>query len=158
MGDRASSELEAGLAKALAREGLPEPRKLVRLTGGATMESWWFEAVSQDGSTAAWKPGCPQRLPKKLLQGSGPPGASGPLGFRWESLLYIAYPIQSSLGLLNSKCPKRSDGRSCKVSLVFHDASHYRVTGILRRTLPQGTSSSKLSGAAAFVEIRPGRL
>ncbi len=36
--------LRAGLARALARIGLPPPEQLARLTGGATMESWRFEA------------------------------------------------------------------------------------------------------------------
>ncbi len=36
------SELAAGLARVLQRAGLPEPERLSRLTGGATMESWLF--------------------------------------------------------------------------------------------------------------------
>jgi aminoglycoside phosphotransferase (APT) family kinase protein len=36
--------LRTGLARALARVGLPPPEQLARLTGGATMESWRFEA------------------------------------------------------------------------------------------------------------------
>jgi aminoglycoside phosphotransferase (APT) family kinase protein len=39
-----AQNLAAGLAKALARAGISAPGKLVRLTGGATMESWRFEA------------------------------------------------------------------------------------------------------------------
>lgn len=39
-----SGELRAGLARALARVGLPPPGELTRLTGGATMESWRFES------------------------------------------------------------------------------------------------------------------
>ena len=39
-----SAELRAGLARALARTGLPPPEGLTRLTGGATMESWRFQA------------------------------------------------------------------------------------------------------------------
>ncbi len=37
------SALRTGLASALAREGLGRPEEPVRLTGGATMESWRFE-------------------------------------------------------------------------------------------------------------------
>ena len=37
-------ELRDGLTGVLARAGLPAPGELVRLTGGATMESWRFEA------------------------------------------------------------------------------------------------------------------
>ena len=36
--------LEAGLERALARAGLAYPERLERLTGGANMESWRFEA------------------------------------------------------------------------------------------------------------------
>lgn len=43
-----ASALRAGLAAALARAGLGEPRELVRLTGGATMESWRFSAGGSD--------------------------------------------------------------------------------------------------------------
>lgn len=43
--------LRAGLARALARAGLPPPRDLTRLTGGATMESWRFQ--SGDGATGS---------------------------------------------------------------------------------------------------------
>jgi aminoglycoside phosphotransferase (APT) family kinase protein len=39
-----SAELRAGLTRALARAGLPPPEGLTRLTGGATMESWRFQA------------------------------------------------------------------------------------------------------------------
>ena len=39
--------LLAGLTKAMAREGFGEPSALARLTGGATMESWRFEAGGQ---------------------------------------------------------------------------------------------------------------
>lgn len=39
-----SAELRAGLTRALARTGLPPPEGLTRLTGGATMESWRFQA------------------------------------------------------------------------------------------------------------------
>jgi aminoglycoside phosphotransferase (APT) family kinase protein len=39
-----SAELRDGLALALARAGLPPPEALTRLTGGATMESWRFQA------------------------------------------------------------------------------------------------------------------
>jgi aminoglycoside phosphotransferase (APT) family kinase protein len=39
-----AQELAAGLAKALARAGIGAPGELIRLTGGATMESWRFEA------------------------------------------------------------------------------------------------------------------
>ncbi len=38
------AELAIGLEKALARVGLGAPEGLMRLTGGATMESWQFEA------------------------------------------------------------------------------------------------------------------
>lgn len=37
-------KLATGLARALARAGLPAPKALERLTGGATMESWRFTA------------------------------------------------------------------------------------------------------------------
>lgn len=37
-------KLHDGLASALARAGIGSPEELVRLTGGATMESWRFEA------------------------------------------------------------------------------------------------------------------
>lgn len=37
-------DLVEGLGRALARVGLPAPEGLTRLTGGATMESWRFEA------------------------------------------------------------------------------------------------------------------
>ena len=40
--------LQAGLATACARAGLGTPNGLTRLTGGATMESWRFEAGEQD--------------------------------------------------------------------------------------------------------------
>lgn len=39
-----AEDLQAGLARAVMRIGLPAPEALVRLTGGATMESWRFEA------------------------------------------------------------------------------------------------------------------
>ena len=39
--------LAAGLAAALARAGIGAPEALSRLTGGATMESWRFEADGQ---------------------------------------------------------------------------------------------------------------
>jgi aminoglycoside phosphotransferase (APT) family kinase protein len=43
MGENQSAEaLEQGLARALARAGLGAPEGLRRLTGGATMESWYF--------------------------------------------------------------------------------------------------------------------
>ncbi|MBV7258894.1 phosphotransferase [Erythrobacter crassostreae] len=41
----APDELLAGLARAMARAGLSAPSNLERLTGGATMESWRFEAT-----------------------------------------------------------------------------------------------------------------
>ncbi|MGB3805653.1 MAG: phosphotransferase family protein [Erythrobacter sp.] len=44
MGDTTIDELGEGLARALNRAGLPSPSDLHRLTGGATMESWRFEA------------------------------------------------------------------------------------------------------------------
>ncbi|QZD93079.1 phosphotransferase family protein [Qipengyuania xiapuensis] len=42
------SLLKDGLAKALARAGLPTPDALRRLTGGATMESWRFVSGGED--------------------------------------------------------------------------------------------------------------
>ncbi|MEE1876947.1 phosphotransferase [Altererythrobacter litoralis] len=39
--------LETGLARALARVGLGPPAGMTRLTGGATMESWRFEASGE---------------------------------------------------------------------------------------------------------------
>lgn len=39
-----NGELRAGLARVLARIGMPPPERLTRLTGGATMESWRFES------------------------------------------------------------------------------------------------------------------
>lgn len=39
-----SDGLRDGLTSALMREGIPSPENLTRLTGGATMESWRFEA------------------------------------------------------------------------------------------------------------------
>ncbi|TNE32436.1 MAG: phosphotransferase family protein, partial [Alphaproteobacteria bacterium] len=39
-----NTTIEEGLARALARVGLSAPSGLTRLTGGATMESWRFEA------------------------------------------------------------------------------------------------------------------
>ena len=44
MGDATSDQLIEGLARALTRVGLSAPEGLARLTGGATMESWRFEA------------------------------------------------------------------------------------------------------------------
>ena len=44
MGDVSTDQLGKGLARALNRAGLPAPTGLTRLTGGATMESWRFEA------------------------------------------------------------------------------------------------------------------
>lgn len=44
MNEGGSSELNEGLARALARVGLSAPENLARLTGGATMESWRFES------------------------------------------------------------------------------------------------------------------
>ena len=43
-----ASALEPGLAKALARAGLAAPEGLRRLTGGATMESWFFSSGAED--------------------------------------------------------------------------------------------------------------
>lgn len=40
--------LSQGLAKALARAGMPAPEGLHRLTGGATMESWRFSSGGED--------------------------------------------------------------------------------------------------------------
>ncbi|MCA0909788.1 phosphotransferase family protein [Qipengyuania gaetbuli] len=47
MGD-SSIELAEGLARAIARAGLPRPGTPERLTGGATMESWRFSAGGED--------------------------------------------------------------------------------------------------------------
>lgn len=44
MGDRSETELQNGLTSAMARASLPAPSLPQRLTGGATMESWRFEA------------------------------------------------------------------------------------------------------------------
>ena len=44
MEESTTEEIAAGLARALARCGLGAPSGLARLTGGATMESWRFEA------------------------------------------------------------------------------------------------------------------
>ncbi|MBX7458979.1 phosphotransferase family protein [Qipengyuania sp. 1NDH17] len=43
-----ASQLQAGLNRALGRAGLGEAAGLVRLTGGATMESWRFSADGED--------------------------------------------------------------------------------------------------------------
>ena len=43
-----ASQLQAGLNRALGRAGLGEAVGLVRLTGGATMESWRFSAGGED--------------------------------------------------------------------------------------------------------------
>ena len=43
-------DLERGLARVCGRVGLSKPSGLTRLTGGATMESWRFEAVVLDPS------------------------------------------------------------------------------------------------------------
>ena len=40
-------ELTQGLARALARIGLPAPQGLERLSGGANMESWRFSAGAE---------------------------------------------------------------------------------------------------------------
>lgn len=40
--------MESGLERALARAGLPPPANLVRLTGGATMESWRFSSGMEE--------------------------------------------------------------------------------------------------------------
>ena len=40
--------LNEGLARACSRAGLSSPSGLVRLTGGATMESWRFSAGGED--------------------------------------------------------------------------------------------------------------
>lgn len=45
-GDKAGS-IEQGLARALARIGLPGPEEITRLTGGATMESWRFSSAGE---------------------------------------------------------------------------------------------------------------
>lgn len=39
-----ASQLHAGLTRALGRAGLEAPQQIARLTGGATMESWRFDA------------------------------------------------------------------------------------------------------------------
>ena len=44
MGDATTNELIEGLGRVCARSGLSPPTCLERLTGGATMESWRFEA------------------------------------------------------------------------------------------------------------------
>lgn len=44
MGDSTPEQLIEGLARVCARAGLSSPSNLHRLTGGATMESWRFEA------------------------------------------------------------------------------------------------------------------
>ncbi len=44
MNEGGAPDIETGLARALARVGRGSPSKLSRLTGGATMESWRFEA------------------------------------------------------------------------------------------------------------------
>ncbi|MEE4199649.1 phosphotransferase family protein [Erythrobacter sp.] len=44
MGDTSPDQLIEGLARVCARAGLSPPSNLTRLTGGATMESWRFEA------------------------------------------------------------------------------------------------------------------
>ena len=44
MGDASTDQLIEGLARVCSRMGLTEPLGLTRLTGGATMESWRFEA------------------------------------------------------------------------------------------------------------------
>lgn len=44
MGDTSPDDLIEGLARVCARAGLSAPTGLTRLTGGATMESWRFEA------------------------------------------------------------------------------------------------------------------
>ena len=43
-----ASQLQAGLNTALGRVGLGEAAGLLRLTGGATMESWRFSAGGED--------------------------------------------------------------------------------------------------------------
>ncbi|MGE5952452.1 MAG: phosphotransferase [Qipengyuania vulgaris] len=43
-----ASQLQAGLNRALGRAGLGKADRLLRLTGGATMESWRFSADGQD--------------------------------------------------------------------------------------------------------------
>lgn len=48
MGDLAHDQLIEGLARACARVGLSAPEGLARLTGGATMESWRFEAGGEN--------------------------------------------------------------------------------------------------------------
>ena len=47
MGDLTTDELQQGLARACARVGLSVPDGLTRLTGGATMESWRFDASGE---------------------------------------------------------------------------------------------------------------
>ena len=59
-----TEEIAAGLARALARCGLGAPTGLARLTGGATMESWRFEAggeafVLRRAPSLAFMEGCP---------------------------------------------------------------------------------------------------
>ena len=44
VGDASTDQLMEGLSRVCARAGLDEPHGLTRLTGGATMESWRFEA------------------------------------------------------------------------------------------------------------------
>ncbi|QFT76675.1 phosphotransferase [Erythrobacter sp. THAF29] len=44
MGDTTPDQLIEGLARVCSRAGLPPPSDLMRLTGGATMESWRFSA------------------------------------------------------------------------------------------------------------------
>lgn len=48
MGDATPDKLIEGLARACSRAGLSPPSGLVRLTGGATMESWRFSAGADD--------------------------------------------------------------------------------------------------------------
>ena len=47
MADTGSAALIEGLARAMVRAGLSAPAGLSRLTGGATMESWRFEASGE---------------------------------------------------------------------------------------------------------------
>ncbi|EAQ28862.1 Tyrosine protein kinase:Aminoglycoside phosphotransferase [Erythrobacter sp. NAP1] len=53
MGDSTPEQLIEGLARVCARAGLSSPSALTRLTGGATMESWRFEA-GPEGESAAF--------------------------------------------------------------------------------------------------------
>ncbi len=147
--------LERGLARALARSGMPAPQDLHRLTGGATMESWRFSAggegfVLRRAPSLAFMEGRPygHDVEAALIRAAHAGGVSAP-----EVVLELEAADGIGSGFVMRALPGTPDPRAILamenprglLAEIAHDLA--RIHALRRQDLPAGIPEMDYSRA-----------